>query len=65
MPPKTRDVPVLLMTALNAAADKVKAFAAGGADANTKPIEHDEALGGCAPILFCAGSSASSRSRSR
>lgn len=42
--PSTRDVPVLFMTALNETADKVKAFAAGGVDYITKPIEHEEAL---------------------
>lgn len=42
--PATRDVPVLFMTALSETADKVKAFAAGGVDYITKPIEHDEAL---------------------
>lgn len=42
--PATRDVPVLFMTALNETADKVKAFAAGGVDYITKPIEHEEAL---------------------
>jgi signal transduction histidine kinase len=40
----TREVPVLFMTALNETADKVKAFAAGGVDYITKPIEHEEAL---------------------
>ena len=42
--PQTRDVPVLFMTALNETADKVKAFAAGGVDYISKPIEHDEAI---------------------
>jgi two-component system sensor histidine kinase/response regulator len=42
--PQTRDVPVLFMTALGETADKVKAFAAGGVDYITKPIEHEEAL---------------------
>lgn len=42
--PTTRDVPVLFMTALSETADKVKAFAAGGVDYITKPIEHEEAL---------------------
>lgn len=42
--PHTQDVPVLFMTALNETADKVKAFAAGGVDYITKPIEHEEAL---------------------
>jgi signal transduction histidine kinase len=37
-------VPVLFMTALNETADKVKAFAAGGVDYITKPIEHEEAM---------------------
>lgn len=41
---KTRDIPVLFMTALHETADKVKAFAAGGVDYITKPIEHEEAL---------------------
>ncbi|MGH7943856.1 MAG: hybrid sensor histidine kinase/response regulator [Opitutaceae bacterium] len=40
----TRDVPVLFMTALNETTEKVKAFAAGGVDYITKPIEHEEAL---------------------
>lgn len=40
----TREVPVLFMTALSETADKVKAFAAGGVDYITKPIEHEEAL---------------------
>ncbi len=40
----TRDVPVLFMTALGETADKVRAFAAGGVDYITKPIEHEEAL---------------------
>ncbi len=42
--PRTRDVPVLFMTALHETADKVKAFAVGGVDYITKPIEHEEAL---------------------
>ncbi len=42
--PATRDVPVLFMTALSETADKVKAFAAGGVDYITKPIEHEEAI---------------------
>jgi two-component system sensor histidine kinase/response regulator len=40
----TRHVPVLFMTALNETADKVRAFAAGGVDYITKPIEHEEAM---------------------
>lgn len=42
--PTTADTPVLFMTALNETADKVRAFAAGGVDYITKPIEHEEAL---------------------
>jgi signal transduction histidine kinase len=40
----TRDIPVLFMTALSEITDKMKAFAAGGVDYITKPIEHEEAL---------------------
>lgn len=40
----TAEIPVLFMTALHETADKVKAFAAGGVDYITKPIEHEEAL---------------------
>lgn len=40
----TADTPVLFMTALNETSDKVRAFAAGGVDYITKPIEHEEAL---------------------
>ena len=40
----TRDIPVLFMTALSETSDKVKAFAAGGVDYITKPLEHEEAL---------------------
>ncbi|MEY2881715.1 MAG: hypothetical protein RLZZ15_4095 [Verrucomicrobiota bacterium] len=42
--PRTRDIPVLFMTALSETSDKVRAFAAGGVDYITKPIEHEEAL---------------------
>ncbi len=42
--PATADVPVLFMTALSELSDKVRAFAAGGVDYITKPIEHEEAL---------------------
>ena len=41
---RTRDVPVLFMTALHGSADKVKGFDAGAVDYITKPIEHEEAL---------------------
>lgn len=40
----TADTPVLFMTALNETPDKVRAFAAGGVDYLSKPIEHEEAL---------------------
>lgn len=42
--PTTAETPVLFMTALNETPDKVRAFAAGGVDYITKPIEHEEAL---------------------
>lgn len=40
----THSIPVLFMTALSETTEKVKAFAAGGVDYITKPIEHEEAL---------------------
>lgn len=41
---KTQDIPVIFMTALTDAADKVKAFAAGGVDYVTKPFQHEEVM---------------------
>ena len=42
--PKTKDIPVIFMTALAEVADKVKGLKLGAIDYITKPIEHDEAL---------------------
>ncbi|MDJ0702095.1 MAG: response regulator [Leptolyngbyaceae cyanobacterium MO_188.B28] len=42
--PKTKDIPVIFMTALSEVADKVKGLNLGAIDYITKPIEHDEAL---------------------
>jgi len=39
-----RDVPVIFLTALSDTADKVKAFAVGGADYITKPFQVEEVL---------------------
>ncbi len=39
-----RDVPVIFLTALTDTADKVRAFAAGGADYITKPFQVEEVL---------------------
>ncbi len=41
---KTRDVPVIFLSALDSALDKVKAFSAGGADYITKPFQIQEVL---------------------
>ncbi len=40
----TQDVPVMLITALTDAADKVKGFDAGAVDYVTKPLHHEEIL---------------------
>jgi formate hydrogenlyase transcriptional activator len=40
----TADIPVVFMTALGDLEDKVKGFAAGGADYVVKPFEHEEVL---------------------
>ncbi|WP_017715392.1 ATP-binding protein [Kamptonema formosum] len=40
----TRDVPVIFLSALDGALDKVKAFSAGGADYITKPFQVEEVL---------------------
>ena len=41
---RTRDIPVIFMTALSDTADKVRGFAAGAVDYVTKPIRHEEVL---------------------
>ena len=40
--PRTRDIPVIFMTALSGTHDKVAGFAAGGVDYVTKPFQIDE-----------------------
>jgi DNA-binding NtrC family response regulator len=42
--PKTRDIPVIFISGLDDVADKVKGFAAGGADYITKPFQGEEVL---------------------
>ncbi|NEX19769.1 EAL domain-containing protein [Thiorhodococcus mannitoliphagus] len=42
--PLTRDVPVIFISALHDAEDKVRAFAAGGVDYVSKPFQVDEVL---------------------
>jgi len=39
---QTRDIPIIFISALNATEDKVKAFAAGGVDFVTKPLQIEE-----------------------
>src|SRR5436190_16796539 len=39
-----RDIPVIFMTALTNAEDKVKAFEMGAVDYVTKPLQHEEVL---------------------
>jgi sigma-B regulation protein RsbU (phosphoserine phosphatase) len=41
---KTRDIPVIFISALDETADKVKAFSVGGVDYITKPFQLDEVL---------------------
>ena len=41
---KTKDIPVIFMTALTSTEDKVKGFAVGAVDYVTKPIQHEEVL---------------------
>lgn len=41
---RTRDIPVIFLSALDEAADKVKAFAVGGVDYVTKPFHVEEVL---------------------
>ncbi|MCB0211444.1 MAG: GAF domain-containing protein [Anaerolineae bacterium] len=40
----TRDIPVIFMTALTEAGDKVRGFQVGGVDYITKPLQHEEVL---------------------
>ena len=42
--PRTRDIPVIFISALDQAFDKVKAFAAGGVDYIGKPFQEEEVL---------------------
>ena len=42
--PKTRDIPVIFMTALSSTEDKVKGFEVGAVDYVTKPIQPEEVL---------------------
>lgn len=42
--PKTQDIPVIFLTALDEVIDKVKAFAVGGVDYITKPYQVQEVL---------------------
>ncbi len=42
--PKTKDIPVIFMTALAETGDKVRGFKAGGVDYITKPLQHEEVL---------------------
>jgi len=41
---KTRDIPVVFISALNEVVDKIKAFSAGGVDYITKPFQTEEVL---------------------
>jgi sigma-B regulation protein RsbU (phosphoserine phosphatase) len=41
---RTRDVPIIFISALDATQDKVSAFAAGGVDYVTKPFQNEEVL---------------------
>lgn len=42
--PRTRDIPVIFLSALDQADDKVKAFKRGGVDYVTKPLQVEEVL---------------------
>lgn len=41
---RTKDIPVIFMTALTTTEDKLKGFEVGGVDYITKPIQHEEVL---------------------
>jgi len=41
---RTRDIPIIFLSALNEVIDKVKAFKAGGVDFITKPVQVEEVL---------------------
>ena len=41
---KTKDIPVIFLSALNSSFDKVKAFKCGAVDYVTKPVQNDELL---------------------
>ncbi|MBO7143192.1 MAG: response regulator [Bacteroidales bacterium] len=42
--PKTKDIPVIFLSALNSSFDKVKAFKCGAVDFVTKPVQNDELM---------------------
>ena len=42
--PKTRDIPIIFMTALASPEDKVRGFEVGAVDYVTKPLSHEEVL---------------------
>ncbi|OQY44540.1 MAG: hypothetical protein B6242_12490 [Anaerolineaceae bacterium 4572_78] len=42
--PQTKDIPIIFMTALSDASDKVKGFEVGGVDYITKPLQYSEVL---------------------
>ena len=41
---ETNDIPIIFMTALTDASDKIKGFLAGGSDYITKPLQYEEVL---------------------
>ena len=41
---KTKDIPVIFLSALNSSIDKVKAFKCGAVDFITKPVQNDELM---------------------
>jgi DNA-binding response OmpR family regulator len=43
---KTKNIPVIFMTALSDTMDKVRGFSVGGVDYITKPFQHEEVLAG-------------------